>query len=91
MCMATDIETKAQLTQWKRPEKQRSKKPCQVLSNLKVLLTVFFDCNGVVHHEFLPQGRRVNKECYLEVMHELGEAIHQKCPYVHNWALQPFS
>ena len=23
----------------------------------KVLLTVFFECNGVVHNEFLPQGR----------------------------------
>ena len=32
------------------------------------MLTVFFDCNGVVHHEFLPQGCTVNKEYYLEVM-----------------------
>ena len=28
---------------------------------MKVLLIVFFDCNGVVHHEFLPQDRTVNK------------------------------
>ncbi|KAA1414165.1 hypothetical protein F0U44_22385, partial [Nocardioides humilatus] len=45
---------------------------------MKVLLTVFFDCNGVVHHEFLPQGRTVNKEYYLEVMRRLREAIRQK-------------
>ena len=37
-----DIETKAQSSQWKRP-----KKALQVRLNVKVLLTVFFDCNGV--------------------------------------------
>ena len=42
----------------------------QVWSNVKV----FFDCNAVVHHEFLPQGRTVNKE----IMRRLSEAIHQK-------------
>ena len=31
-----------------------------------IMLTVFFGCN----HEFLPQGRVVNKEYYLEVMRE---------------------
>ena len=41
----------------------------QVRSNAKVLLIVFFDCNSVVHHEFLPQSHTVNKEYYLEVMH----------------------
>ena len=46
---------------------------------MKVLYTVFFDCNGVVHHEFLPQGRIVNKEYYLEVKSRLCKAIRQKC------------
>ena len=41
-------------------------------------VTVFLDCNGVVHHEFLPQCRTVNKEYYLKVMRRLREAIHQK-------------
>ena len=68
------IETKAQSSQWKRPEEPRPKKPRQVQSNVKVLLTVFFDCNGVVYHEFLPQGRKVNKEYYLEVMHRIASS-----------------
>ena len=51
-----DIETKAQSSQWKIPEEPRPQKIRQVRSNVKVLLTVFLDCNGVVHHEFLPQG-----------------------------------
>ncbi|UYV75516.1 hypothetical protein LAZ67_13000463 [Cordylochernes scorpioides] len=51
-----DVETKAQSSQWKLPHEPRPKKARQVRSNVKVLLTVFFDCRGVVHHEFLPQG-----------------------------------
>ena len=59
-------------------EEPRSKKAREALSNVKVLLTVLFDCNGVVHHEFLSQGRTVNRENYLEVMRRLREAIRQK-------------
>ncbi|UYV75070.1 hypothetical protein LAZ67_12002351 [Cordylochernes scorpioides] len=72
-----DVETKAQSSQWKLPHEPRPKKARQVRSNVKVLLTVFFDCRGVVHHEFLPQDRTVNKEYYLQVMRE---AIRQKRP-----------
>ncbi|UYV80186.1 hypothetical protein LAZ67_18001955 [Cordylochernes scorpioides] len=75
-----DVETKAQSSQWKLPHEPRPKKARQVRSNVKVLLTVFFDCRGVVHHEFLPQGRTVNKKYYLQVMRNLREAIRQKRP-----------
>ena len=73
-----DIETKALSSQWKRPVEPRPKKARQVRSNVNVLLTVFFNCNGVVDHEFLSQGRTINKEYYLEVMRRLREAICQK-------------
>ncbi|XP_076165947.1 dihydropteridine reductase isoform X1 [Ptiloglossa arizonensis] len=85
-----DVETKAQSSQWKLPHEPRPKKARQVWSNVKVLLTVFFDCRGVVHHEFLPQGRTVNKEYYLQVMRNLREAIRQKRPDLwknKNWLL----
>ena len=68
----------------------RPKKARQVRSNVKVLLTIFFDCRGVVHHELLPQGRTVNKEYYLQVMRNLREAIRQKRPDLwknKNWLL----
>ncbi|UYV67460.1 hypothetical protein LAZ67_5000695 [Cordylochernes scorpioides] len=45
---------------------------------------------GVVHHEFLPQGRTVNKEYYLQIMRNLREAIRQKRPDLwknKNWLL----
>ncbi|UYV84344.1 hypothetical protein LAZ67_X001901, partial [Cordylochernes scorpioides] len=85
-----DVETKAQSSQWKLPHEPRPKKARQVRSNVKVLLTVFFDCRGVVHHEFLPQGITVNKEYYLQVMRNLREAILQKRPDLwknKNWLL----
>lgn len=34
----------------------------------------FFDRNGVVHHELLPQSRTVDKEYFLEVKRRLREA-----------------
>ena len=52
-----DIETKALSTPWKRSEEPRPKKARQVRSNVKVLLSLFFDCSGAVHHEFLPHGQ----------------------------------
>ena len=57
-----DVETKAQSSQWKHTESPRPKKARQVRSNVKVFLTVFFGYHGVVHQEFLPQGRTINKE-----------------------------
>ncbi|CAF4935511.1 unnamed protein product [Pieris macdunnoughi] len=49
-----DVETKAQSSQWKLPHEPRLKKARQFRSSVKVMLTVFFDCRGVVHYEFLP-------------------------------------
>jgi hypothetical protein len=42
------------------------------------MLTVLFYSEGVVHHEFLPQGKTVTKEYYLEVMERLLEAMIKK-------------
>ncbi|PNF20350.1 Mariner Mos1 transposase [Cryptotermes secundus] len=75
-----DVETKAQSSQWKHPGSPRPKKARQVRSNVKVMLTVFFNFNGIVHHEFLPQGQTVNKEYYLKVQRRLREAIRKKRP-----------
>jgi hypothetical protein len=68
-----------------------TKKTHQVHSHVKVMLTVFFNSEGVVHYEFLPQGRTVNKEFYLEVLQRLREAVRKKRPDVwreNRWMLQ---
>jgi hypothetical protein len=58
----------------------RPKKVQQVCSNVKAMLTVFFDCDSVIHHEFLSRGQMVNKQCYLKLMKRLREALRIKRP-----------
>ena len=84
-----DIETKAQSSQWKSLGESRPKKARQVRSNVEVLLTVFIEYRGVVHQEFLPQGRTVRsiilKLCVVcekqneENVRNCGKAIHGFC------------
>jgi len=50
-----------------------------------VMLTVFFDSRGVVHHEYAPQGQNINKEYYLEVVRRLRDAVRRKRPDL--WAM----
>jgi hypothetical protein len=51
---------------------------------VKVLLTVFFDYRGIVHHSYAPEGQTINKEYYLEVIHHLHDAVRRKRLYL--WA-----
>lgn len=60
-----DVETKVQSIKGKRSHEPRQKKSRQVQSNVRVLPTVFFDYNGVLHRELLPEDRTVNKEYYF--------------------------
>ena len=41
---------------------------------------VFFDWHGVMHYEFVPRGKTVNKEFYVAVLKCLWEAVRQKRP-----------
>ena len=86
-----DVETEVQSSQWVSKTSPRPKKSCQLRSHVKVMLTVFFYSEGVVHYEFLRQGRTVNKEYYLEVMQRLCEAVRKKRPDAwreNRWMLQ---
>jgi len=71
-----------------RSEQKHSR---QLRSHDKVMRTVFFYSEGVVHYEFLPQGRTVNKEYYLEVLQRLREAVRKRRPDAwrqNRWKLQ---
>ena len=74
------MHSRHQASEWRSPNEPRPKKPRRFQSKKKVMLTVFMDYRGVVHHEFLPEGQTVNKEYYLGVMRRLREAIRQKRP-----------
>jgi hypothetical protein len=38
------------------------------------MLIEFFDIDGLVHHEYIPKGQRVNKEFYKTVLQCLHNA-----------------
>jgi hypothetical protein len=42
------------------------------------MFMVFFDHEGVIHHEYAPNGQTVNKEYYVEVLHRLHDAEWRK-------------
>ncbi|KAJ4450782.1 hypothetical protein ANN_02212, partial [Periplaneta americana] len=73
-----DPGTKRQSSQWKHPESPRPKKARQVRSKIKVMLTVFFDVRGIVHHEYAPEGQMVTKEYYHDVLWRLRDAVRRK-------------
>ena len=70
MVYSYDSETKVQSLQWATREEPRPKKTRQSRSNVQAILTVFFDQESVVYHEYVPQGRTINKEYYLEVLND---------------------
>lgn len=73
-----DPETKRQSRQWKSPSSPRPRKARMCKSKIKVMLIVFFDCKGVVHYEFVPEGETVNQHFYKEVLVRLMEKIRRK-------------
>jgi hypothetical protein len=75
-----DPGAKVQSSQWKHSTSPRPKKARQVRNNVKVMLTVFFDSLGAVHHECAPQGQNIKKEYYVEVLRRLRDAVRCKRP-----------
>jgi hypothetical protein len=73
-----DVETKMQSSKWVGKNSPRPKKARQVRSKVKVMLMVFSEIEGVVHHEFLHQGQTVNFWYYLEVLKCLRQNVRKK-------------
>ena len=65
-----------------------AKKAREVRSNVKVMLTCFFDSRGIVHHEYAPEDQTINKEYYQQVLRRLREAVRRKRPDM--WAGKNF-
>jgi len=67
-------------SQWMGKGSPRPEKAGISRSRIKVLLVVFFDWKGIVHHEFVPRGQMVNRQLYQEVLAHLGGAVRRKMP-----------
>ena len=57
-----------------------AEKARQFRSNVKSMLIVFFDIQGIVHKEFVPPGQTANGKFYCEVLKQLREGIWRKRP-----------
>ncbi|UYV76850.1 hypothetical protein LAZ67_14002195, partial [Cordylochernes scorpioides] len=75
-----DFETTQQASEWRFKNEPRPKKARKAPSKVKVMLTVFFNYQGIVHHEFQQQGSTITSDSYLGVLRRLREAIRQKRP-----------
>lgn len=75
-----DVETKRQSMHWKSPASPRSKKGRMSKSKFKAMLIVFFDINGIIMIEWVPEGQTVNQHYYLEVLAKLRERVRKKRP-----------
>ena len=85
-----DPETKQRVSQWKSPNSPWLKKAHEVHSNVKSMLIVSFDIQGIEHKEFVPPGQTVNGKFYCEVLKRLREGIRRKHPdkwKKNNWFL----
>ncbi|UYV63544.1 SEC14L2 [Cordylochernes scorpioides] len=73
-------ETTQQASEWRFKNEPRPKKARMAPSQVKVMLMVFFDYQGIVHHEFQQQDSTITSDSYLGVLRRLREAIKQKRP-----------
>jgi len=73
-----DVEQ--QSSQWKGPMSPRPKKGRQVRSKTKVILLAFFHSEGIIHHEYAPDGQTITKEFYVEVLRRVRESVCRKQP-----------
>jgi hypothetical protein len=74
-----DLETKHQSLYWKSRESPRPTKGNQVCSKVKHIL-IFFYIEGLVHHEYIPEGQVVNQHYCFEVLKLLRLAVCCKRP-----------
>ncbi|GFW91111.1 putative mariner transposase [Trichonephila clavipes] len=65
---------------WKMPESPRNKKARMSKSKFKAMLIFFFDINGIVMTEWVPEGQIVNPTYYLSVLVTLRERVCKKWP-----------
>jgi hypothetical protein len=73
-------ESKGASVQWKHPSSFSNKKFKVMPSAGKVMLTMFWDSQGVSLTHFQKHGENVNSASYCEVLLKFQDAIHRKCP-----------
>jgi len=74
-CFACGPEIKRESSEWVGETSPRLKKLKFRRSRIKTMLIIFFDYQGAMHKEFVPEGKTVNAEFYKGVMDRLLKRI----------------
>ncbi|KAJ4435113.1 hypothetical protein ANN_23688 [Periplaneta americana] len=73
------LEKKMQSMEWHHPQLPRKKKfktaPLQ-----EVVVTVFWDCEGIILMDMMPRGATINSDAYIDTLNKLKK---------HFWQVQP--
>jgi len=76
-CFATDPKSKRQSFEWVG---ETSPRPKKLKFQRSRILIILFDSQGVLHKEFVPEGKTVNAEFYKRVMDRLLRHIQRVRP-----------
>jgi len=71
-------ETKRQSMEWHHLHSPSKKKAKTVPSTAKVMGTVFWDAEGLILAEFLERGQTITAARYVQTLHKLRRALHDK-------------
>lgn len=83
-----DPETKRQSAEWLPKNSPRPKKARMSKSKIKSMLITFFDCQGIIHKEFVPPGQTVNGQFYCQVLERLRKRVNRVRPEIsQSWML----
>ncbi|GBN25990.1 Mariner Mos1 transposase [Araneus ventricosus] len=74
-CPRYDPEGKRHSIKWRGPGSPESKKAQSEKSCIKTMLAVFFDSEGLVHIELLPEGNMLNASTHMEILKRLLQWI----------------
>ncbi len=73
---------------WLRSNEHRPQKVSKDHYVYKVMLIVFWNAQGIIHKEFVPDGKGVDRHVYLRTMRELREKLRRRRPQL--WRRQSF-
>jgi hypothetical protein len=70
-------ETKRQSMEWHHPQSPRNKKFKTAPSTGKVMVTVFWDWDGVILVDVIPRGATINSEAYINALNKFKKRFRQ--------------
>jgi histone-lysine N-methyltransferase SETMAR len=73
-----DPETKEMSKQWKHTTSPPPRKAKVQKSAGKVMLSVFWDCRGVILTDYLAKGETINSAYYCTLLNKLRDALKKK-------------